>query len=227
MSGNPRWRNGSPWRDPDILHVLVVGAPATLLSAGLVYLWFLRRTWSVARGAGRDPGDARSVIVFGKQLRDGRPDAEFRCRLRHALRLLRAHPQLPLLLTGGHSDGPEHPSEAEAARRWLLRRMPEAAPRLHIEQRSRDTVDNLREVRALLPPGPVALFSNRYHLARCQALARSLDIDARVCAAEPALRLSAATCNRLVLEAGYHTLFVVGSAWARLIGHRRMLSRVR
>ena len=34
----------------------------------------------------------------------------------------------------------------------------------------RDTVDNLREVRALLPPGPVALLSNRYHLARCQAI---------------------------------------------------------
>jgi len=223
---NPRWRNGSPWRDPDILHVLAVGLAATVLSAGLVYLWFLWRTMAVASAAGRDPGDAASVIVFGKQLRNGRPDSDFRWRLRHALRLLRQHPQLPLLLTGGHSDGPTQPSEADVARAWLLKRMPEAASRLHVEHRSRDTVDNLREVRALLPDGPVALLSNRYHLARCEVLARSLGIDARACAAEPALRRSRANLTRIVLEAGYHTLFVVGRRWAALIGHRRMLSRV-
>lgn len=226
MAANPRWRNGSPWRDPDVLHVLAVGAAATVLSAGLVYLWFLWRTWTVARAAGRDPGGAASVIVFGKQLREGCPDREFRWRLRHALRLLRAHPALPLLLTGGHSDGPNQASEAEVARRWLLRRMPEAASRLHVEQRSRDTVDNLREVRALLPVGPVALLSNRYHLARCQVLAHSLGMDVRVCAAEPALSLSRGNLRRIALEAGYHMLFVVGRRWAALIGHQRMLSRV-
>lgn len=226
MRTNPRWRNGSPWRDPDVLHVLMVGSIATILTAGVVYLWFLGRTVRDARRASREPGDAGSVIVFGKRLVGLRPDREFRWRLRHALRLLRANPQLRVLLAGGPSGAEGTPSEAETARRWLLRRMPEAAPRLLVEERSRDTIDNLREARTLLPAGTVALLSNRYHLARCLVLARSLGIDARACAAEPALRGSPGTIARLALEAGYHTLFVVGRSWARLIGHRRMLSRV-
>lgn len=226
MSGNPRWRNGSPWRDPDVLHVLVVGALATVLSAGLVYLWYLWRTWSVARRAPCEPADAASIVVFGKQLRNGRPDVEFRWRLRRALAVARKQPQLAVLLTGGHSAGAAHPSEAEVARQWLLTRLPEAASRLHVEHRSRDTVDNLREVRHLLPPGPVVLLSNRYHLARCQVLARSLGMTVQLCAAEPVLRMTPAMTGRLAREAGYHLLFVVGRRWAMLIGHRRMLSRV-
>lgn len=226
MLANPRWRNGAPWRDPDVLHVLAVGALATLLTAGVLYLWFLWRTWSLARRAPCEPGGAASIVVFGKQLREGRPDREFRWRLRRALALLRRHPQIAVLLTGGHSAGDAHPSEAEVARQWLLSRHPDAAPRVHVETRSRDTVDNLREVRALLPAGPVALLSSRYHLARCAVLAQSLGMDVRLCAAEPALRLSRATAARMALEAGYHLLFVVGRRWALLIGHRRMLSRV-
>lgn len=226
VDGNPRWRNGSPWRDPDVLHVLAVGIGATVLTAGGVYAWHLARTVGVARRAPRDPGAVASVVVFGKRLVEGRPDAEFRWRLRHALRLLRADPDLVVLLTGGSGGGPGEPSEAEVARRWLLRRMPEAAPRLRVEPRSRDTADNLREARALLPPGPVALLSNRYHLARCLVLARALGLDARACAAEPVLRTRRGGLRRLLLEAGYQTLFVVGLRWARLIGHRRMIGRV-
>lgn len=227
MSGNSQWRNGSPWRDPDVLQVLLVGTLATVFSAGLIYFWFLWRTWSVARSATQDPGEADCVVVFGKRLQDSEPDLEYRWRLRAALRLLRARPQVSVVLTGGHSEGPNRPSEAEVARRWLLARMPEAAPRLTVEQRSRDTIENLREVRALVPQGQAALLSSRYHLARCQALARSLGIDAHVCAAEPTWLLTRRNATCLLLEAGYHTLFVVGRRWAALIGHQRMLARVR
>lgn len=222
---HPRWRNGAPWRDPDVWHVLAVGAAAAVLTAGLAYAWFFARTLRTAQRSGRDSGEARCAIVFGKRLAGGRPDREFRWRLRHALRLLRARPELIVLLAGG-TEPDAVLSEAEAGRRWLLGRMPEAAPRLLVEERSRDTVDNLREARRLLPSGPVALISNRYHLARCAVLARSLAFDARCCAAEPWLRYDAATWRRLGLEAGYHMLFVLGRRWARLIGHRRMLSRV-
>jgi uncharacterized SAM-binding protein YcdF (DUF218 family) len=221
-----RFRNGSPWRDPDVWQVLAVGMLATAATFGGAYAWALVRTVRTARHARRDPGDAASVVLFGKRLVGGRPDPEYRWRLRHALRLLRAHPQLVVLLSGGPSGGPEAPSEAEVARRWLLRRMPEAAPRLRVEERSLDTVANLRHARDLLPPGPVALLSNRYHLARCALLARTLGLQAYCIGAEPRLRLDRPTRRRLALEAGYHTLFVVGLGWARLLRNRRMLERV-
>jgi uncharacterized SAM-binding protein YcdF (DUF218 family) len=221
-----RFRNGSPWRDPDLLQVLAVGVLATAATFGGAYAWALARTVRTARQARSDPGDAASVVLLGKCLVDGRPDREFRWRLRHALRLLRAHPQLVVVLSGGCSGGPDAPSEADIARRWLLRRMPEAAPRLRIEDRSLDTMTNLRHARELLPPGPVALLSNRYHLARCALLAQTLGLQVHCVGAEPRLRLDRPTRRRLALEAGYHTLFVVGLGWARLIRNRRMLARV-
>lgn len=73
--------------------------------------------------------------------------------------MLCANPRLRLLLTGGFGDVSDAASEAETARRWLLRRMPEAESRLVTEERSRDTLDNLREARHLLPQGTIALLS--------------------------------------------------------------------
>lgn len=220
----PRRGNGAPWCDPDLLHVLVVAILANVATAGLVYAWFLWRTWHVASTAPQQAGTVAGAIVFGKRLVEGRPDEEYRWRLRQALRLLRRDPAMVLLLTGGPAG--EGPSEAGVAREWLLRRMPAAAPRLRVEERSLHTIDNLREARTLLPAGRIALLSNRYHLARCLTLARSLDLDVQACAAEPWLPRRRGTARRLVLEAGYHMLFVIGRGWARLIGSRRMLARV-
>lgn len=219
-----RWRDGGAWRDPDLLQVFAVTAIVNLLTAGLVYLWFVGRTWRVARSASQDTHGVTGAIVFGKRLVDGRPDAEYRWRLRQALQLLRRDPAMVLLLTGGPAAG--GPSEAGVARDWLLRRMPDAAPRLRVEERSLHTIDNLREARTLLPAGRVALLSNRYHLARCLTLASSLGLDVQACAAEPWLPRRRGTAKRLVLEAGYHMLFVVGRGWANAIGSRRMLDRL-
>ncbi len=226
-SRNARNRNGSPWRDPDVLHVLLIGALANVVSLGGIYLWFLARTWRTARQVACESAQpVKGAIVLGKRLRGGKPDRDYAWRLRRSLSLLRRHPDLVVVLSGGRNGCPGEPSEAEAGRDWLLRRMPEAAARLSIEVRSADTVDNLRQARGLLPPGPVVLVSNRYHLARCRLLAGHLGLDVHLCAAEPALRIDRRTPAKIVLEAGYYTLFVVGRSWARLIGHRRMLDRV-
>lgn len=214
------------WRDVDLLHVFTIVVLVNMASFGAVYLWFFVRTMRAARRSPRDPGRIASIIVFGKRLAQGRPDIEFRWRLRHALRLLRADPDVVVVLSGGQSGSPDEPSEAHVAREWLLCRIPEAVARLRVEERSRHTIDNLREARRLLPDGPVALLSNRYHLARCLALARSLGMDAHACAAEPVLRGDRRTITRLVKEAGYHMIFTVGRTWARVTGHRRMLSRI-
>lgn len=221
-----RYRNGSPWRDPDVLQVMVVGTIAVLATFGGLYLWALGRTWRCARTAGCEAGAQRFAIVFGKRLQDGRPDRDYRWRLRRALELLRRHPDLVVLVSGGRSGPSGEVSEAECGRDWLLRRLPAAAARVRIEAGSIDTVDNLRMARSLLPGEPVLLISNRYHLARCRLLAKHLAIPNRPCAAEPGLRVDRRFLPRLFLEAGYHTLFVVGRVWARLIGHQRMISRV-
>jgi hypothetical protein len=72
----------------------------------------------------------------------------------------------------------------------------------------------------------VTLLSSRYHLARCALFARQLGFDWELCAAEPTLHLGPRTLARIAGEAAYVCLGDIGTRWARLIGHQRMLARV-
>jgi uncharacterized SAM-binding protein YcdF (DUF218 family) len=217
-------------RDADALHALAVAGVALVLSGGLLYLAYLGHALRVARRAPVDPGPGGTLLVFGKRSLDGRPDADFQARLARAHALLRAEPGRGVLLLGG---GPPGATEAVLAARALAALgLPEGCvPRL--EDQSRDTLENLRNARALLAadpaPGaaPVVLLSSRYHLARCALFARGLGIDHRLCAAEPALGWRPAVLARLAAEAAYLLWVDVGQRWAALIGHRRMLARLR
>jgi uncharacterized SAM-binding protein YcdF (DUF218 family) len=210
----------------DVRHSLGITALAVLLSGGLLYLACLARVCWVAMRSGQDPGHGEQLLVFGKKLADGAPDEDYRRRLQHAHALAQRHPQRPLILLGG---GPAGATEAEAGLHVLHELgLPPEVPVL-LEDQSLDTLQNLRNARDMLaehPPGRLLLLSNRYHLARCHSLARLLGMDALPCAAEPAFRLREQGLVRLALEAAYLCWLEVGAAWARLIGHRRMIERV-
>lgn len=219
--------SADPHLHRDILHSALVSALAAGLTLGGLYLAVLWRTWRVARHAPTDIGH-EVVLVFGKRLVDGLPDADFRARLERAHVLATARPGRVLMLMGG---GPAGATEAEAARDALaLMGLPEDVPVL-LEAASLDTLQNLRNARALLAAqglerARVALVSSRYHLARCAALARSLGLDADPVAADADMAGGWRSWRRLLGEAGYLCWIEVGTAWARLIGHHRMLARV-
>jgi uncharacterized SAM-binding protein YcdF (DUF218 family) len=108
---------------------------------------------------------------------------------------------------------------------------PEAVP-MQLEQASIDSLENLRHARSLLASDdehlpPVCLVTSRYHLARCQWLARRLGFEVETVGAEAALPLNARYLRRIALEAGYLMWIDVAVRWARLIGLRRMADRVR
>ncbi len=215
--------------DRDVLHTGVIAAAACTLSGGLVYLGYLLHVVRVARHAPVAPGDGRCLLVFGKHAPQGRPDADFRARLARAAALWNQAPPQTLVLLGGGPPG--QPSEAEVAQAALIADgVPAHAP-WRLETTSRDTLQNLRHARTLLADlgpdaPPVTLLSNRYHLARCALFARQLGYRWELCAAEPRLRWTPATCLRLAGEAAYVCWIDLGTRWARLIGHRRMLSRI-
>lgn len=219
--------------DRDIVHAGLVAAAACVLSAGLVYVGYFVHVLRVARKAPcapprslATPGEC--VLLFGKHAPGGRLDADFTARLDRAATLWREHPPQRMVLLGGGPAG--MPTEAHLARDGLLARGIAADAPLLLEAASRDTLQNLRNARELLVPladrGRVVLLSSRYHLARCALFARQLGLDAEVCAAEPRLSWTPRTLLRLAGEAGYVCLSDVGTRWARLIGHRRMLDRV-
>lgn len=210
----------------DIAHSLGVALLACLASGGILYVvYLLRASWVAARSQHLAETEG-CVLVFGKRLCAGAPDAEFEARLQHALRLVRARPDRSLMLLGGAAPG--EPSEAAVgAARLRELGLPEGIG-LRLEEQSRDTLQNLRHARALLGVRRprVLLLSSRYHLARCGHLAGQLGFDYRLCAAEPRLRLSWVLLRRLASEAAYLGWLDIGTRWARLIGHRRMLARV-
>lgn len=215
--------------DRDVLHAGAVVTAACVLSGGLVYLGYLLHVVRVALRAPVQPVDGRCLLLFGKHAPQGRPDADFSARIARAVTLWKqAPPQIILLLGGGP---PGQPSEAEVAQAALFAEgVPPHAP-LRLETASRDTLQNLRNARRMLvdlgpDAPPVTLLSNRYHLARCALFAHQLGYRWELCAAEPRLRWTTGLCWRLAGEAAYVCLVDIGTRWARLIGHRRMLARV-
>lgn len=211
--------------DRDVLQVGVVALTACVLSAGLVYVGYLVHVWRVARRAPTVPEHGDVVLLFGKHAPRGRIDADFAARLERAATLWRDRPPADLVLLGGGA--PDEPSEAEVAQGALLARGLAAGPLLHLEDRSRDTLQNLRNARDMLgTPRRVTLLSSRYHLARCALFARQLGYDWELCAAEARLAFGPATFLHIAGEAAFVCLSDVGTRWARLIGDRRMLARV-
>lgn len=215
-----------PHLSRDIGHSLAVAALACVATAGLLYVAYLGHALWVALRSTHRSDDGDYLLVFGKRLKDRRPDPDFQLRLAHAKRLAENSPGRPLILLGGGEPGA---SEAEIGLRTLRDMgLPEQVP-VMLEDRSLDTLQNLRNARQLLAqrePGPVLLLSNRYHLARCAKLAAQLGFDYRLCAAEARFQPTPRTLTRLAAEAGYLCWLDVGTRWARLIGHRRMLRRV-
>jgi uncharacterized SAM-binding protein YcdF (DUF218 family) len=214
--------------DLDVLHSGAVAAAACLFSGGLVYLGYLLHVLRVARSAPSRPERGDCVLLFGKHAPHGRIDRDFDARLDRAVSLWHARPPGTLVLLGGGAAN--EPSEAEIARRELLARGVDAGDALRLEGQSRDTLQNLRNARDLLRDGAagmcVTLLSNRYHLARCALFARQLGFDWELCAAESRFSWTPRTLLRIAGEAGYVCWSDIGTRWARLIGHDRMLARV-
>ncbi|HEY0503293.1 MAG TPA: YdcF family protein [Lysobacter sp.] len=223
--------------DRDVLHSLAVASAACVLSAGLVYVGYFVHVWRIARRAPCLPTRGDCVLLFGKHAPHGRIDRDFEARLDRAVSLWRERPPASVVLLGGGAPG--EPTEAEVARDGLYARGVAPDAPLRLEAQSRDTLQNLRNARTLLDADTagegaaalavaprVTLLSSRYHLARCALFAQQLGFDWELCAAEPSLRFSPGNVLHIAFEAGYVCWTDLGTRWARLIGHRRMLARV-
>lgn len=225
-----------PWRylsDRDVLHAAVVAVLAVVLTGGLVWVAYVVHVWRIARRSPVVPPGRMTLLVFGRRLVQDWPEHDYQQRLERALVLIRQELADPVLLLGGCSGG--RISEAAAGAAWLRQRGLPAGIELQLEQASVDSLENLRHARSLLQESgplsgglpPVALVTNRYHLARCQWLARRLGfVDCVLVAAEARLRLDRRYVLRLLLESGYLMWIDLALRWARLIGHRRIAARL-
>jgi len=145
-----------------------------LLAAGFALFAVLETM--VVRGARADTTDAPvgAVIVLGAGVNGETPSLSLRTRINAAAEYLKAHPGVPAILSGGQGEG-EWISEAECMRRALVR-LGVDKDRLHLEERSTSTRENLRYSRALLeqlgidPMQRIALVTSDYHLCRARLM---------------------------------------------------------
>ncbi len=234
-AGRGKITTRSAWRyvrDHDVQYAAAVTLLAVLLSGGLVWLGYVIHVCRVATRSSLALPRRMVVLVFGQRLRDDQPGPDYQWRLRRALQLIRRQQAARVLLLGGHSGGTQ--TEAAAGYAWLRRRGLAATALVELEQESVDSLENLRQARGLLRPPtgnaalpPVALVSSRYHLARCQLLARSLGLTCVPVAAEPVLPRHWRYFLALLLEATYLMWIDLGMRWAQLTGNERMRARLR
>ena len=217
-------------RDVDVLHGAVVTLVALVGTGGLLYVGYLLHVARVALRSPLEPTRRLAVLVFGRMLVGDRPEHDYRLRLARSLLLARQGLAERVMLLGGRSGGGAV-TEAAAGERWLRDEGFPAVVPMQLEQASIDSLENLRHARSLLAREdeglpPVCLVTSRYHLARCQLLARRLGFDVETVGAEAALPRNVRYLRRIALEAGYLMWIDVAVRWARLIGLRRMADRV-
>jgi uncharacterized SAM-binding protein YcdF (DUF218 family) len=166
------------------------------------------------------------VLIPGMRLSAGKPNHDFCLRLERA-RLVHQRSGSQLLIMGGVT-GEATLSEAAAGQRLLVAQGISSSV-LQLEDSSRNTLENLRNVREKISAENIAryaLISNRYHLARCQALANGLGMSPRLCAAEEHFQAPPSSWPRLMLEAYYLHWYHTGKLWSRLTGNSHSLARI-
>jgi uncharacterized SAM-binding protein YcdF (DUF218 family) len=196
-------------------------------TAGGSLLWQAGEVRRIARAtpAAIDPPDV--LVVLGARLHGNAVTAEYADRLRRAANLVRRSERCSILIVGGRT-GEASVSEAEQGRRYLIEAgIP--AGRILVEDRSAHTLENLRHARVMLRQRsrePLALITSRYHLARSGALARGLQLQPALCAAEEGWRDGAVAALRLLREGYLLHWYRVGKMWSEWTGNRRSLAKI-
>lgn len=220
----PQW-----WRElgPGGASTFSLAVLSAMLGLGLPVAFRMRAVLAAANRDETAPADA--VLVLGRALDRDRPSPVFRARLDHGARLWGDGLAPRIVISGGRT-GRSPVSEAQAGRDYLAGLgVPEAA--LHLEDRSRHTLENLYFVRETARErgwARLLLVSDPLHLARAATLARGLALDVRTspAGAAPPARGSALWAMRAMREGFLLHWYHVGLAYSRAIGSRRLLERV-
>lgn len=196
-------------------------------SGGITLLWVFFKVLQTAIRSPAEVHDPSWLIVLGMRLHYGSLPSDYQRRLQRAQAIMRDNPSVQLLILGGKTGGNDT-SEAEMGQ-FYLTNQGIAKERIKIEDRSLHTLENLKAARDMLSEADakgVVLITNRYHLARSEAMAKGFAVQPVLCAAES--RFSPGFHNLLCIlkEAFLLHWYYTGSLYARLSGNQKMLDRI-
>lgn len=117
-------------------------------------------------------GEAKTALVLGLALENGKPTDDLLSRLDTAQRYLEEHPDAALILTGGNPDASGR-TEAAVMRDVLVERgVPEE--KLRMEDQAKTTKENFRDAARMIDPDdPVVLITSDYHMDRAVRTAKA------------------------------------------------------
>lgn len=150
-------------------------------------------------GMPREQVASDCIIVLGARVwPDGRLSDSLTYRCESALEAYQAGLAPEIVVTG--AQGADEPaSEAEAMRAWFVERGVDPA-HIHVEDRSRDTSENLKNAREIMRKNgweSAVIVTSDYHLQRALWIARDLEIQACGIAAQSPRPFFTWTKNRL------------------------------
>lgn len=177
------------WAENSHTGEIVKKALLLLLAAGLLLFAVVEGLLLSKGHQENDALPADAVIVLGAGVNGETPSLILRSRVNRAADYLRAHPEIPVILSGGQGPG-ENISEAECMHRELVKRgIPES--QLYLEEESTSTAENFAYSRRLLPElgldpktATLAVITNDFHCFRAHLIAQraglsTFDIPAR------------------------------------------------
>lgn len=212
--------------DTDGYFMLLLSLLVIFATAGISYIFYFWKTYLFANSAKIDCQNNKMICVLGKKLLNDKPDNEYLLRLERARILLEKDNSSEVILLGGQT-GTATISEAYAGKEYLLENNIEAS-RIHLEEKSRNTLENFSNAMDLLKNKnkQIIVISNRYHLARARQLALGLGLKVDVCAAEKKLKMNLSTMAKISLEALHVHWYTVGRYYAHLTNNHRIIERV-
>ena len=148
---------------------VIRGAAAILVGAGLLFSLLIEGL-IVSRFYAKGQPGLDCLVVLGAQMRENGPSKALRLRLDTAYDYLLENPDTIVIVSGGRGSN-EPVSEAQGMYDYLVGRGI-APERIRMEDRSRNTVENLRFSKAFMEEGAsVGIVTNNFHVYRAERLA--------------------------------------------------------
>lgn len=212
--------------DIDGYSMLVLSGLVMIATAGISYLFCVRKIFKTAKNTQHRCDEDAMVCVLGKRLVNEKPDKEYITRLQRANYILSNNIDSQVLLLGGKT-GNANITEAFAGQEFLLQNNIEAT-RIHLEEASRNTLENIKNAIDLLveKDKKIVVVTNRYHLARAKQMSNGFGLEVDICAAEDELNLNLETLFKLMIEALHVHWYLSGHYFAHLTNNRRIINRV-
>ena len=212
--------------DIDGYSMLVLSLLVMTATAGLSYLYFLLKTFSIAKKTSSECNENVLVCVLGKKLIHEKPDYEYTSRLNRVTYILNNDERSQTILLGGKT-GEAKISEAFAGKEYLLRERIHSS-RINLEEASENTLENFKNAMTLITQSDqkIVVVTNRYHLARAKKMAEGFGLDVALCAAEKELSINLISTYKLIIEALHMHWYICGHYYAHLTKNERIINRI-